>query len=69
MFQLKLKLELTYHYYSVGWIGGQYKTKLRLISTQVKVEVEVGVELGNYNRFLKKLNLVKWLNGNQLVLN
>ena len=48
MFKLKLKLELSYHYYSVGWWrGGQYKTKLRLISTQVKVEVEVGVELGN----------------------
>ena len=41
--ELKLELELL-NYYSSGWVGGQYKTKLRLISTQVKV----GVELGNF---------------------
>ena len=33
---------------SVGWLGGWLEIwRLRLISTQVVVEVEVGVELGN----------------------
>ena len=30
------------------WVGGKTKTKLMLDSTQVKIEDEVGVELGNY---------------------
>ena len=40
-----------------GWVGGQYITKLRLISTQVKVEVEVGVKLGNSNSAIAQLTL------------
>ena len=40
---------------------GQYKTKLRLISTQVKVEVEVGVELGNIEPILCKYRGPRYL--------
>ena len=32
-----------------GWVGWLEKWGLKLISTQVVVEVEVGVELGNKN--------------------
>ena len=37
-----------------GWVGGGLVldfTRLMLISTQVEVVVEVGVELGNYKMF------------------
>ena len=32
------------------WVGGWTKTKLMQNSTQVEVVLEVGVELGNYNK-------------------
>ena len=44
-----------------GWVGGQYKTKLRLISTQVKVEVEVGLELGK-SYYIKTIILLFSIN-------
>ena len=42
----------------VGWVGRLEKWGLKLISTQVVVEVEVGVELGNIHEYSVYLSLL-----------
>ena len=49
-----------YSWWVGGWVGEE-KKKLMLYSTLVEIEVEVGVELGNYGTYNKgeKINLLQ----------